>query len=48
MCQVFCSYVVPTNSVKPCSHHPDVALEHSGDCLVDFLYVCPIDENDNR
>ena len=43
-----CSYIVPTSSVKPCSHHPDAALEHSGDCPVDFFYVWPSEENDNR
>ena len=43
-----CSYIVPTSSVKPCSHHPDVALERSGDCPVDFFYVWPSEEKDNR
>ena len=39
-----CSYIVPTSSVKPCSHHPDAALERSGDCAVDFFYVWPSEE----
>ena len=43
-----CSYVVPTNSIKPCSRHPDAALERSGDCPVDFFYIWPANENDNR
>ena len=43
-----CSHIVPTSSVKPCSIHPNAALERSGDCPVDFVYIWPADQSDNR
>lgn len=43
-----CSYVVSTSTHKLCSQHPEAVLEHTSDCPVDFFYIWPVDENDNR
>jgi len=43
-----CSHVVSTSTHKLCSQHPEAVLECTSDCPVDFFYIWPVDENDNR
>ena len=43
-----CSLVVSTNAIKPCSQHPQIPLERSGECPVDFIYIWPENIIDNR
>ena len=43
-----CSYVVSSGTLKLCSRHPEAVLERTSECPVDFFYIWPVDENDNR
>lgn len=43
-----CSYIAPTFSTKPCCNHRETPLQRTGECPVEFIYIWPEDETDNR
>ena len=43
-----CSYIASTRECHPCPSHPDVKLVRAGDCRVEFVYIWPQDNEDNR
>lgn len=43
-----CSYVTSTRESKACPNHPNIKLEPTKDCLVDFYYVWPKNSEDKR
>ena len=43
-----CQHVTSTREHHRCSDHPDQALEHSGPCPVEFVYVYPMNPDDKR
>ena len=43
-----CGYVTSTRENRPCPDHPKLPLVCSGECPVEFLYVKPTDDTDNR
>ena len=43
-----CSYIASTRECRPCPSHPGEKLVRSGDCPVEFVYISPQDNKDNR
>ena len=43
-----CNYVVSTRETKPCPEHKTKKIVRSGNCPVEFVYLKPVDSNDNR
>ena len=43
-----CGYVVPLREFQPCPDHPSDGLIRSGDCPVEFVYLWPQQQDDNR
>lgn len=43
-----CDHMVPTWEIKPCPQHKGQPLTQSAGCPVEFIYICPEEEADNR
>ena len=46
--QTVCKYITSTRESKPCPHHPDIKLQPTGYCPIDFFYVWPENPKDTR
>lgn len=43
-----CSYMASTKDHKSCQEHEGEQLELTGNCPVEFIYVCPVNPQDKR